>query len=322
MSSFTAYIFKTDCDSLITNARRGASAGSLFGQWTSTGNPVVHVIMKKEEAEIEGQRLYEAYRLCNIGEWRTVDRNERDGRHRIAQAIYEKQRRRNGLGKFLILDVSMSGIKPYLYTPVFIQAPTQPRCQLKDEVGDVEQLNGENPFSRRGHRNPSQFSTMDYRSTAHQQHPVAMWSQEPGRYSPSAHPQDIDIRSHQWYSNEKEGNANLKFVIKELTQIAAGDKLDISRDTITHDLTVMFTDNRYRRSWTVKFPSGFPEDGASVSYKTFSPYGTENSSLLNPKEPGCPDVRDAMRRIVRYITETAQKRWATLTKKEEDWLFN
>lgn len=302
MSSFTAYIFKTDSDSLLANARRGAS-GSLFGQWTSTGNPVVHVIMRKEEAETEGQRLYEAYRLCNIGEWRTGEEHDRNGRHRIAQAIYEKQSRRNALGRFLILDVSnVSGIKPYLYTPVFIQAPTQ-RWQLKDEVGVVERLDGENPFSRRSHRNQPQFSTMGYPPPAYQQHAVAMWSQEPGRYASSAHSQEIEIKCHQWYSNEKEGNANLQVVIKELTQIAVGDKLDISRDTTTHNLTVMFTDNRYRRSWTLKFPSRFPQEGASVSYKTWSSSGTEHSSLRNPKEPSCGDVRVAIRRIVRYITE-------------------
>jgi len=46
------------------------------------GNAVIRVIMgKEEEAKPEGQRLDEAYRLCNIGDWRTVDRKDRDGRH-------------------------------------------------------------------------------------------------------------------------------------------------------------------------------------------------------------------------------------------------
>jgi len=75
MSGFTTYIFKTDAGTLTANAKSEAS-GSLFGLWTSTGNPVVRVIMGKEETKTKGQRLYEAYRLCNIGEWRTVDRND------------------------------------------------------------------------------------------------------------------------------------------------------------------------------------------------------------------------------------------------------
>jgi len=192
----------------------------------------------------------------------------------------------------LILDVNdVTGITPYLYTLVFIQTPTQ-HCELWEQIGKMEFIDGENPFSR------------DRRGNRNQQHTVVPWSQEPGRYAPSAHRQEIDIASHQWYSNEnKEGNANLQFVIKELEQIAVGDKVDISRDTVTHNLTVMFTDNRYGRSWTVKFPSRFPQDGATISYKTWSSYDTEYSSLRNPKEPSCRDVREAMRRIVRYIRE-------------------
>ncbi|XP_015751496.1 PREDICTED: uncharacterized protein LOC107331431 isoform X2 [Acropora digitifera] len=305
MSSFTAYIFKADADTLLANARRGAS-GSLFGLWTSTGNPVVRVIMGKEEAKTEGQRLYEAYRLCNIGEWRIVDRNDRDGRYRIAHTVFsERQSRRTAIGKILIIDVdNLTGINPYLYTPVLSQPPIQ-RYDLKVQFGIVELLDGENPFSRarRGLMNPSQFSPMVHAPPAYQQPAVVSWSQDARRYAPSTRTQEIDIASHQWYSNEKEGNANMQFVIKELKQIAEGYKLDISRDITTHDLTVMFTDNRYRRSWTVKFPSRFPEDGATISYKTWSSSGNEYQNLGEPKEPSCRDVREAMRRIVRHITE-------------------
>lgn len=305
MSSFTAYIFKTDADTLLANARRGGS-GSLFGQWTSTGNPVVHAIMRKEEARNEGRLLYEAYRLCNIGEWRIVDRNDRDGRYRIAHTVFsERQSRRTAIGKILIIDVdNVTGINPYLYTPVLSQPPIQ-RYDLRVQVGIVELLDGENPFSRarRGLMNPSQFSPMVHAPPAYQQPAVVSWSQDARRYAPSTRTQEIDIASHQWYSNEKEGNANMQFVIKELKQIAEGYKLDISRDITTHDLTVMFTDNRYRRSWTVKFPSRFPEDGATISYKTWSSSGNEYPNLGEPKEPSCRDVREAMRRIVRHITE-------------------
>ena len=305
MSSFTVYLFKTDANTLLT-AKSGAS-GSLFGLWTSTGNPVVRVIMGKEEAKTEGQRLYEAYSLCNIGEWRTVDRNDRDGRSRIAQSVHcEKQCGQATAGKILILDINyLTGITPYLYTLVFIQTPTQ-RCELWDQVGVVELLDSENPFNRgrRGHRNPSQFSTMVDPPPAYQPFTVVPRSQDPGRYAPSSETQkaQVDTKSHQWYSNEKEGNANLQFVIKELKRIAEGE-LDISRDTITHDLTVMFTDNYYRRSWKVKFPSRFPIDGAIFSYKIRSSSGTEHSSSRDAKQPSCRDVRTAMGRIVRCISE-------------------
>ena len=317
MSSFTAYIFKTDSDTLLANARRGAS-GLLFGQWTSTGNPVVHVVMGKEEGRSKGHSLYEAYRLCNIGEWRTVDKNDRDGRHCTAESIYyEKQSRRDTLGKILILDVSnVAGITPYLYTPVFIQSPTQ-RCELRDQVGVVELLDGENPFTkdRRGHRNPSQISTMVSPPPAYQTYAVVPRSHDAGRYAPSSQTQEVRISSHQWYSNEKD----LQVVVKELKRIANGE-LDISRDTINHDLTVMFTDNRYGRLWTVKFPPGFPMDGAKVSYKTRSSCGSDYPSLRDPKQPSFRDVRQAMERIVHHITGKGPIHWATHTREEEDWL--
>lgn len=305
MSTFTAYIFKADADTLLANARRGGS-GSLFGQWTSTGNPVVHAIMRKEEARTEGRLLYEAYRLCHIGEWRSVDRNDIDGRYRIADTVFcDKQRRRAAIGKILIIDVdnATADIIPYLYTPVFSQPPIQ-RYDLKGQVGVVEPLDGENPFNsaRRGLMNPSQFSHVVNAPPAYHQHAVVPWSQDAPRYAPRAHTaQEIDILSHQWYSNEKEGNANLQVVIKELKQIAEGHKLDISRETATHDLTVTFNDNRHGRSWTVKFPSRFPADGASVSYKTRSSYGAEYPSSENPKEPSYGDVRQAIERIVLRI---------------------
>ena len=319
MSSFTVYLFKTDADTLTANAKSGAS-GSLFGLWTSTGNPVVRVIMGKEEAKTEGKRLYEAYRLCNIGEWRTVDGNDRDGRSHIAQSVHcEKQRGQAAAGKILILDINnLTGITPYLYTLVFIQTATQ-RCELWDQVGVVELLDGENPFNRgrRGHRNPSQISTIVNPPPAYQPYTVVPRSHDAGRYAPSSQTQEVRISSQQWYSNEKD----LQVVVKELKRIAAGE-LDISRDTIDHDLTVMFTDDCHGRLWTVKFPSGFPMDGAEVSYKTRGSCGSDHDpSLRDRKEPSFRDVRQAMERIVRHITGKGPIRWATHTREEEDWLW-
>ena len=300
MSSFTAYIFRSDADTLLANARRGES-GSLFGQWTSTGNPVVHAIMRKEEARNEGRLLYEAYRLCNIGEWRIVDRNDRDGRYRIAHTVFsERQSRRTAIGKILIIDVNnMTGITPYLYTPVFTQLPIQ-RYELKEQLGVVEFLGGENPFikARRGLMNPSQFSPVVNAPPAYQQQAFVPRSQDTRRYAPSSQTQEADISSHQWYANERD----MQHVIKELKRVAEGE-LDISRDTVTHDLTVKFTDNRYGRSWTAKFPSSFPTEGATVSYKIQSSHGSEYQDYRGSKQPNFPDVQKAMGRIVRQIKE-------------------
>jgi len=299
MSSFTVYIFKADAEALLANPRRGGS-GSLFGQWTSTGNPVVHKIMRKEEARNEGRLLYEAYRLCNIGEWRIVDRNDRDGRKRIAYTVCsEKQSRRAAIGKILIIDVdNVTGITPYLYTPAFTQPPIQ-RYDLNEQIGSVEILGGENPFNRarRGLMNPSQFSPVVNAPPTYQQHAFVP-SQDARRYEPSSQRQQVAISSHQWYANERD----LQHVIKELKSVAEGE-LDISRDTGTHDLTVKFTDNRYGRSWTVKFPSRFPTEGATVSYKIQSSYGSEYQSHRDSKQPNFPDVQKAMGRIVRQIKE-------------------
>ena len=297
MASFTVYIFKADADALLANPRRGGS-GSLFGQWTSTGNPVVHAIMRKEEARNEGPLLYEAYRLCNIGEWRIVDRNDRDGRYGIAHTVFcERQSRRTAIGKILIIDVdNVTGITPYLYTPGFTQPPIQ-RYDLKEQVGVVETLGGENPFNRarRGLMNPSQFSPVVNAPPTYQEHAFVP-SQDARRYAPSSQSQQVAISSHQWYANE----GDLQYVISELKGIAVGE-LDISRDTVTHDLTVQFTDNRYGRSWTAKFPYSFPKQGATVSYKIRSSSGAEHRRDI--KQPNFPDVQKAMDRILRYIKE-------------------
>ena len=301
MSCFTAYIFKTDNDTLLASARKGGS-GSLFGQWTSTGNPVVHVIMGKEEARAEGPRLYEAYRLCNIGEWRTAERNDIDGRYRIAQSVYREKVSKQAAPRILILDIGYeTGVTPYLYTPFISHTLTQ-HGELREQHGVMELLNGENPF-RRVYRSSSQISSMGYSSLAYPPNAVVSRSQDPERYA-SAQTHEVDIKPHQWYSNEKDGNDNLQFVMKELKSIAAGEKLDISRDTINHDLTVTFTDRRYRRSLAVKFPSRFPEDGATVSYKIQSSYGAEY--WRHTKQPSCRVVRLAMERIVRQIKEKGQ----------------
>lgn len=293
MSSFTVYIFKTDADKLLASAGRRAN-GSLFGQWTSTGNPVVHAIMGKEEARTEGKRLYEAYRLCNIGEWRTVDRDDRDERQRIAEMVYYEKQNRT---RILILDIrnmsNMADIIPYLFKPTEYH-------KLTGQVGVVELLEGENPFNsvRKGHRNPSQIATMVNPPPSYQQHAPVPRSHDPEWYAPRSQTREVDIPSSQWYSKQED----LQFVIKELKRVADGE-LDISRDTITNDLTVKFTDKYYRKQWTVKFPSCFPKDGAIVSHITRSSSGTEFPRLAHPKEPSCHDVREAMNRILRHITK-------------------
>ena len=282
-SSFTAYIFNTDIETLKANAGRGAK-GILFGQWTSTGNPVVHVIKGREEAKTVESHLYQSYRLCKIGEFHAAAGNVREGRDRIPQ-VYSSQSG-GAAQRFLFLDVGISTITPFLFT----------KQNTRGQVGKIEPLTGENPFNRRPvnrvENTPTSTNQPGYQpSAAHQQ-----WQRSSEHASTQS--QEVDVEAKQWYSDR----SMLKFVLDKLKSLAEGGNVDISRDTQTHDLSVVFVDQHYGRSWVVEFPAKFPKDGATLTY-TVSRSTHGRGSPLRGKQPNDVDPESAMRRIVRFITE-------------------
>ena len=119
--AFTAYIFQEDYDRLtrqeVIHASRQQKGGSLFGQWTSTGRPLIYRAMPFSQSQSErdavAKSLYEGFRVCHIGEWRPVESHTYD-----MEASEARQRLISGRGEpptgFLVLDVSKTEIVPFL----------------------------------------------------------------------------------------------------------------------------------------------------------------------------------------------------------------
>lgn len=249
-SSFTAYIFDEDRRKLNGEAARGAEkSGSLFGQWTSTGNPVVHYAVpssvdKTTSASI-GEELWSRYRLCHIGEWRSVSfyGGQTDQHRSLLRSKFDGG---NPI-RFLILDVEESKICPYLF-----ESKT-PRGR-----GKLETLQGKNPFNR---------SDVDPRKTERQHyHPLeqptatqglAGWSQSQPRYQS----QEAVTRKYQWYSIPG-GNEKLQLVLAKFKEVAHQGEVNMSRDTTTENISMSFIDWRQRKNWQVSFPPTFPNKAA------------------------------------------------------------
>jgi len=255
--AFTAYIFKEDYDRLtqlevIHAERQNQKGGSLFGQWTSTGNPVIHRVMSfgRSQASREGEakELRDGFQVCYIGEWRPVlaptytDMKAREERERL--------RGPDAPARFLVLDVSRADIVPFLFVN---------RQTAQQEKGRLERLPGKNPFNkresfeepmplRREYGYPSQHA-----STAG---PINLPYQAPRE----AQYQEAVTTERQWYSGDK-GSEKLQKVFEDIKEIAVGD-VDMSRDKITQDISLSFIDKRRRTKWEIRFPQTFPTVGA------------------------------------------------------------
>jgi len=243
---FTAYIFQEDYERLTTlefaHARQNQKGGSLFGQWTSTGNPVIHRVMtfahSQASRDAHAKELYEGFRVCYIGEWRPVlgsiglDRQARDER--------ELLRGPDAPARFLVLDVSRAGIVPFLSVD---------RQTAQQENGTLERLPGKNPFNKRESAGDPMPLRRDYRYPS--QHAFAARAPQF---------QEAFIPEEQWYSGD-EGGQKLQKVLKDIKEIAVGD-VDMSRDTKTHDISLSFIDKRKGNKWEIRFPQSFPTVGA------------------------------------------------------------
>ena len=254
MAEFTAYIFKEDVQKLNSEAGfAGQKCGSLFGQWTSTGNPVVHYVVpstvSRADSERYGAKLWDDYRLCHIGEWRSVrpqrGQNVQDaGRHLLSNFKDGKPKR------FLVLDVEVHDIKPHLF-----ESETQRRS------GKVESLDGENPFNRPDTNPQPSTGRHFHQSSHHQGQSNAAQGRDWLRPQPRPQLQPADTRYSQWYSAPK-GNEKLGKAFEDFKKIASQDHVEMTRDVDTQDISMVFRDQRNLKKWKVDFPSNFPYEGA------------------------------------------------------------
>ena len=274
MASCTAYIFEEDFVRLTTqeflHASRQQRGGSLFGQWTSTGNPVIHRAMffsaSQSERDKMGKDLYDMFRICHIGEWRPApshggnDYHEMNARGDLWRTGFP--------ARFLVLDVSRGDIVPFLF-----------EGQTPKGRGRLERLPGKNPFNqtelleRRPEpaRNPPRVQpTYVGQSTWASAQPAASQTQE------------AVTSGVQWYSSD-EGNEKLKKVHQEFKEIAFGGKVDMSRDTATQNISLSFTDSRCRKKWEVQFPARFPTVGALLIENPGTRFKREERQGTNDK---------------------------------------
>ena len=276
--AFTTYIFKEDLARLKRDADPlRETGGSLYGQWTSTGNPVVHVVMSKSGKYSDGDETFfsKNYRLCHIGEWRIANPD-----HRTREALLSKYKGSRPAKRFVILEVTADAVYPFL----FVDGKSQ-------EQGRVEALQGENPFNKLElHGTPS----LNYSpGTSGTQHRLSHFQQYPVR-TRQPQVQDVYTSSSQWYANES-GEEKLKQVFLKLKDMATREEVEMSRDTRTHDMSMSFIDMYRSRKWEVKFSAHFPRDGALVT----------NKSQALPHAPyrtiGGDSVEKAVENIKRHI---------------------
>lgn len=270
-TAVTAYIFKEDLARLKRDADPlKATGGSLYGQWTSTGNPVVHVAMSKSGNYMDGVQtfLFKNYRLCHIGEWRVANRD-----YRTREELLSKYKGSRPAKRFVILEVTAEAAYPFL----FVDGKSHGE-------GRVEALQGENPFNkaeilgvpsmsysqgnlREQHRFPATGREM-LRNPDHvpsSQLPVSHHQQYQGHIR-QPRVQEAQTSSHQWYAGER-GQEKLRQVFEKMREIAYRDEVEMNRDTYTHDMAMSFTSESYKK-WEVKFHRNFPIDGASVTNKS------------------------------------------------------
>lgn len=244
--AFTAYIFEEDYERLtrreVLHASQQQKGGSLFGQWTSTGNPVIHRALSysqsQDECDAIARSLYEGFRVCHIGEWRPVEvhtYNDKQAKRSLRPAREER---------FLVLDVSRADIVPFLLN----RQTAQP--------GRLERLSGKNPFNKtESFDEPLARRDYDYQ--------VRHAGGQPNFASQASRGtqfQEAVTTGVQWYSGE-DGNKKLKRVFKDIEEIAHGN-VNMSRDTVTENISLSFTDSLRRSKWEIKFPSTFPARGA------------------------------------------------------------
>ena len=290
--AFTAYIFQEDYDRLITHEVTHASqhqkGGSLFGQWTSTGNPVIHRALSfgqtQSDRDAVARNLYEGFRVCPIGEWRPVQAHTEAHNDMLAREARERLQGREAPVRFLVLDVSKASIIPFLLN----------RHTTQQERGKLEMLPGKNPFNkresfdepilRRQHDDPAV------------RHPLAQAGQPSYSYqAPQVAQFQVAVTTvPQWYSGD-DGNSKLQKVLKDIKEVALNGYVDMTRDRRSQDISLSLVDNLYQKKWEIRFPACFPADGALL---------IENPGTYRSKEQKhsrCDKASQAVKNIISSI---------------------
>jgi len=285
--AFTAYIFQEDYDRLtkqeITHASQQQRGGSLFGQWTSTGNPVIHRVMSfghsQSSRDVTARELFDGFRVCYIGEWRPVQASS----YSDMQAR-ERLRGREPLARFLVLDVSRTDIVPFLLN----------RQTAQQVRGTLEKLPGRNPFNKtESFQEP--MPRRDYYDDP-LRYPLAQEGQPNLSHQvPRASQfQEAITTVPQWYSGN-EGSKTFQNVFQGIKEIAVMGDVGITRDTKSQDISLSFVEKVYRKKWEIKFPANFPAAGAVL---------IEDPEAYKPKrqpQRGCDKVNQAVKNIISRI---------------------
>ncbi len=282
------YIFNDDYVRLTTQEFSHAShlqkGGSLFGQWTSTGNPVVHFAMPYSASEFDrnkmGRDLYDAFKICYIGEWRPV---RSDSREIISRREITKHE--DAPARFLVLNVSKAAIVPFLFDH-----------HTPKRIENLERLPGENPFNKRDVFRPTQSTTNYNNPQRYGQQSGAVVHRQAG---PSQAPQyqEAITTKPQWYASDK-GSEKLQKVLDDFKKIARWGHVEMSRDSRSQDISMSFTDIYHQREWEVKFPPSFPSvDGAVLIEKP----GPRNSSLTEYRQGPSEKASTAVAKMVATI---------------------
>ena len=294
--AFTAYIFEEDHRRLNREFNKSSGGGSLYGQWTSTGNPVIHVAFSYSRPKQSGmtEHLSQSYKLCHIGEWRPVGGGRRED-------LLSKYRGRGT--RFMVVDVAQDLIMPNLYEK------HEQQFRLIGQ-GKLECLSGENPFNRvLGNPQAARHDLPPYRQ------PAMAGQDQRNRGHARSQSQEIEIKSYQWYSSDR-GNEKLQYVFQKFQEIArSGTQVEMSRDTDTHDMSMAFTGIHFQK-WEVKFPAKFPLDGATLINKSQSGASHETqwqtsygSSYRGPGQAGqhvtgSANLEEAVKNIIYQINKS------------------
>lgn len=273
--AFTAYIFKDDFNKLAAEEAslcHSQKGGSLFGQYTVDGNPVVYFVVYLTFSQYErdkiGKDLYDKFRICQIGEWRPAPSHGGYDFHEM-KAREDLCRRAGFPARFLVLDVSRAHIVPFFF-----------ERQTPKGSGNLEILLGNSPFDKK-----DTFLAANYNNQQQYSQQAGAVVQVAARSVPLF--QEAITTKSQWYASDK-GSMYLQKVLEDLKKIAQGGNVAMSRDTRTQDITMSFNDfTSRRRKWEVRFPFDFPGGGALLienpgtpREKEYKQVGSDKASIV------------------------------------------
>lgn len=124
-------------------------SGTLFGLWTTEGEPVIHIVSEKhscedqrdaDPADIVGKDIP----LSHIGNWRSIRSSELQKDRRQADVLRSSHGKR---GRFLKLIISIDRARQRVtLLPYVLIGPLQEYFKPNEERGEIKLLETESPF--------------------------------------------------------------------------------------------------------------------------------------------------------------------------------